>query len=343
MSLKATTPEGQASIDQINQIRQDVDLLRYVFALADAKWLILTAGILCGGLSLLHAKKTPNTYAAAVRTDMRDIRDPGGVKPDTRRMPEAIGMLEHGFVLETLKDNYTDVMLLRMKSHAFTRHFLDENNIYQYLFKEDWDQKTQSWRGDFVPDKGFAQKRFKAEMLTIVHDKTTDIIAVRMSYTNPKIASMLANKFVKDFNEFMRRDTLSESKRKINYIEKNLEHTQVIEIQKMLFRLMEAQTAAAMLANARQDYVLEVLDPAIPPLIPAAPNRKMSAILGGMGGMFLAVSGVIFLQIFGSLREGMQNYVIRSGRKPIAKRRWGIRAWLYKCYLAVLWIFRRRR
>jgi LPS O-antigen subunit length determinant protein (WzzB/FepE family) len=342
MLPEQTSVEATRSIDTIRKIEEDVDLLTYVYAVFDAKWFIFFIALICAGLSLLYAKSLPETYQGVVRVDIIDISDAGGIKPDSRLVPESIGLLEHGFVLRTRKDNYNQKILAYLRSRQYVRHFLDTYNIYKTIYAEHWSEEDPGWIGDFELDKGLAQKTFTADLLAIDYSIETDIVAVKIIHSDPVLAAQLANQYVQLFNEYMRDETLAKVQVKARYLQETLAQTKAIEIQQMLFRLMEAQTAKAMLANGRQEYILEVLDPAVRPYARFKPNRKQITILGGIAGALLAISLVISLEIAGKVAAALREYAIETQRQEVSQRRWSLRAWVLMLVAAIGSIFRRR-
>ena len=52
-----------------------------------------------------------------------------------------------------------------------------------------------------------------------------------------------------------------------------------------------------MLANVNEDFALEVIDPAVAPVIRDKPNRKLIVVLGVVYGMLLSTFVVILVQI----------------------------------------------
>jgi uncharacterized protein involved in exopolysaccharide biosynthesis len=64
-------------------------------------------------------------------------------------------------------------------------------------------------------------------------------------------------------------------------------------MQTIFYQLIEEQTKTIMLANVRQDYVLEVIDPAIVPEEEAQPRRALICVLTTLLGGFLAVIFVL--------------------------------------------------
>jgi uncharacterized protein involved in exopolysaccharide biosynthesis len=332
MTIESAPQEEISSVQEINDIKQDIDLLNYIYAIFDAKWFILFVAIITGGLSMLYALSLPETYQGVVRVDVIDISDPGGVRPDSRQMQESIGMLEYDFLLRAKKENYVQKVLAHLGSKQFTRRFLDSYNIYRYIYPQQWDNATSTWKDAFVLDKGLAQKTFKRNLIHIVHAPETDIVAIKVINSDPAIAAELSNLYVFAFNQYMRDQALAKVDRKFRYLEETLDQTRATEIQQMLFRLMEAQTAVAMLANGRKEYILEVLDPAVRPYTRHSPNRKLICILGAVAGVLLSTSLVIALTVLGRLKNALADYSSKTGRKPIAQRRWGLRAWLLKLF-----------
>jgi uncharacterized protein involved in exopolysaccharide biosynthesis len=332
MTIEKTSLEELGSVQEIDDIKQDIDLLNYIYAVFDAKWFIVFVAIITGGLSMLYALSLPETYQGVVRVDVIDISDPGGVRPDSRQMQESIGMLEYDFLLRAKKENYVQKVLAHLRSKQFTRRFLDSYNIYRYIYPQEWDNATSTWNGGFLLDKGLAQKTFMKDLIHIVHAPETDIVAVKVIAKDPAIAADLSNLYVYAFNQYMREQALAKVDSKFRYLEETLDQTGATEIQQMLFRLMEAQTAVAMLANGRNEYILEVLDPAVSPYSRYSPNRKLICILGAAAGVLLSTSLVMALTVLGRLKNALASYSAKTGRKPIAQRNWGLRALLLKLF-----------
>jgi hypothetical protein len=237
-----------------------------------------------------------------------DIEDPGGVSPDDRRASEVLTLVEHGFVMGTTHDNYNDVMLARLASRDFTMRFLDEHNVYRYFYPERWNQEEQRWENGFTPDRGEIFTRFRDEVRSIVINEETAIITVSMNWTDPPVARDWANQYVKSFNEFIRERTMSDVRRKQEYLENELRRADLMEMQKSIYRLIEAQTAIAMLANAREEYALEIIDPAALPYRSFTMSRKKRIVIGTVAGTLLAVFGVLAWVLLGGMLQTITQF-----------------------------------
>lgn len=271
----------------------ELDVIAYINALIDARWMLLLGAVLSAVLTGLWAYSKPYNFESGVKVSIVDIEDPGGVAPDDRRASEVLTLVEHGFVMGTTHDNYDDVMLARLGSRAFTMRFLEEHNVYRYFYPEQWLPQEQRFASSFKPDRGKVFTRFRDEVRALIRDEETDIITVSMKWPDPVVARDWANQYVRSFNEFIRERTMNDVRRKQKYLEQELRRSDVLEIQQSIYRLIEAQTAIAMLASAREDYALEIIDPAALPYRSFNMSRKKKVLLGTAAGTLLATFAVL--------------------------------------------------
>ncbi|MFK8040886.1 chain-length determining protein [Congregibacter sp.] len=284
----------------------NLDLMPFVNALIRAKWLLLAGLIIGASYGVYHSLTTPYSYVAGAKVSIVDIEDPGGVSPDDRRASEVLTLVEHGFVMGTTRDNYSEVMMARLRSRTFTLHFLNKHNIYRHFYPAQWSEETQSWKDGFTPDIGESFTRFRDEIRMITVDEETDIITVAMRWPEPVLPRDWSNLYVQTFNEYMRDRTKEEVNRKQAFLERTLRESDVVEIQKSIYRLIEAQTAIMMLANAREEYVLEIIDPAARPYRSVNMSRKKKVLVGGVVGLMLSTFAVLGIALLLQLWNSFQ-------------------------------------
>jgi uncharacterized protein involved in exopolysaccharide biosynthesis len=134
------------------------------------------------------------------------------------------------------------------------------------------------------PTAWYAVERFRKSVLTIREDKRTGVVTIGMDWTDPAVATRWANLFVAMANESIRTRTIEESSRNIKYLNEQISKTNVLEMQKVMYNLIEAETKKLMLANGRVEYAFKVIDPAVKPELRIAPKRTVMVIIGGMLG-----------------------------------------------------------
>lgn len=208
----------------------------------------------------------------------------------------------------TTRDNYNAVMMERLISRHFTMLFLDQFNLYRHFYPDHWDNEKEQWTTGFTPDRGLSYTRFRDEIRLIDHDELTDIITVSMRWPDAVLARDWANLYVKTFNEFIRQKTMREVERKQAFLRQELGSSDVVDIQQSIYRLIEAQTAIAMLANAREEYAVEIIDPAALPYKSFNLSRKRKVGLATIAGALLAAFAVMAFELLRSMLDTLLTY-----------------------------------
>jgi hypothetical protein len=274
-----------------------LDLMPYLNILISRWWVPLVAALAFGAMIAWKAYQSPYMYESTAKASIIDIEDPGGVSPDDRRASEVLTLVEHGFVMGTTYDNYNEVMLARLRSRQFLMRFIEEENIYRFYFPKKWDSEKGEWIDGFQPDRGLVLTAFRDEVRSIDVDEETDIVHVTMKWPDAPQARDWANAYVKSFNRYMRERTLGDVQKKHEFLREELRRAEVLEIQQSIYRLIEAQTAIEMLASARDEYVLEVIDPAALPYRSFNLSRKKKVLVGTVAGLMIGIFG-LFAWVF---------------------------------------------
>jgi len=146
---------------------------------------------------------------------------------------------------------------------------------------------------EFTPERGdppslwLAVSQFIETVLTIRDDPIEGTTTVAMNWTDPAVAARWANEFVALANELIRARALEEATKNIEYLNEQIESTNVVEVQRVMYSLIEEETKTLMLANARSEYAFRIVDPAVAPEVRSSPNRKLIVLSGGFLGLFL--------------------------------------------------------
>jgi hypothetical protein len=92
-------------------------------------------------------------------------------------------------------------------------------------------------------------------------------------------------------NARMRESAEAEADRTLQYLDGEISHTQAMEMQTVLYRLVATQLRKKLLAEVRDDYAFKVIDPATVPDYrrPDFPNRWLFMGLGAVLGLIAAL------------------------------------------------------
>jgi uncharacterized protein involved in exopolysaccharide biosynthesis len=179
-----------------------------------------------------------------------------------------------------------------IQSRAFTTRFIEDRQLLPVLFASRWDADRKAWKprwfgGD--PDLADAYEKFDRKIRGVSQDRRSGLVTLTVRWTDPELAAEWANDLVNRLNAEMRTRAVADSRRNIEYLEKQLAAAQVAAVRDSISRVIENEVRRSMLAAVRQDYAFRVIDPAVPLDEDefVSPNRKLL-----LAGSFVA--GLIF-------------------------------------------------
>ena len=179
-----------------------------------------------------------------------------------------------------------------LRSRRLAEEFIVRNKLLPVLFPTPGENATL-W---------FAVRRFKAQMVNVREDTRTELITVTMSAGDPDKAAEWANAYVALANELARTKAIDEASRNIAYLRTEIGKTEVAELQRVLYQLVESESKTLMLASARPQYAFTVIDPAVRPGMRDSPRRTVMALMGTFAGLLLGVAFVMARTLFARAR-----------------------------------------
>jgi uncharacterized protein involved in exopolysaccharide biosynthesis len=168
-----------------------------------------------------------------------------------------------------------------LRSRHLVEEFIRRNDLLPVLNNaQDAENSPTLWR---------TTDSFRRNILKINQDTRTGVIVVSISWTDPVAAADWANGLVALANEMIRERARQTAERNIKYLKKQIEQTPVLDMQRVMYNLVESETKTLMLANVREDFAFVVVDPAVPPEIRDSPKRTLIVIVGTLVGGFLGL------------------------------------------------------
>lgn len=267
-SARDTAPEG-------------FDLSTLVRVLMNYKLLIVAVTLLSVlGAIAIALTATPVFRAEAVVTDVRD-QSMGALSS----MASQLGGLASiaGVNLGSGDENRRESQAV-LNSRRLAEEFIKHRNLLPLLSAE----------GAAPPSLWEGVRRFRGRILVIRDDPRKSITTVAIEWRDAQQAASWANEYVVLANDLLRKQAMEDAKRNIDYLSKQIAQTNVVEIQRVMYNLVEAETKKLMLANARAEYAFKVVDPAVAPEIRIKPQRTvivmLGAVLGFLAGATLALA-----------------------------------------------------
>lgn len=258
------------------------------------KFLVITLSIVAGLIGVAVALLTEPIFRADVV--VTEVREAGLGSAVSGSMLGQLGGLASiaGFSIGGTA-NKTQINQAVLKSRYLVEQFIQHHNLIPTLFEDSSD--------DEEPTLWLAVRKFQGGILRISEDTRQGKTTITMDWKDPVVASEWANGFIALANDLIRKRALDEANRNVAYLQDQLEKTHIVELQRVMYNLIENETKTLMLANARVEYAFLVVDPATPPELRNSPNRRFIVLSSAAGGFFIALV-LVFLLDWWQRRKG---------------------------------------
>jgi capsular polysaccharide biosynthesis protein len=188
----------------------------------------------------------------------------------------------------------TGEALALLQSRQFIEEFVQNHNLMPVLYPDKWDARAGTWRAGLerppTPWKAF--KLFTSNILDVSQDKKTNLVSVRVDWSDRNAAAAWANDLVDMVNDRVRARAIADADHTIAYLEQELKNAEAVEIRSALFNMIESQLKVKAVATVRKQYVFQVLDPAAPADqdVRLRPHPGMYTVMGFLIGFILAAT-----------------------------------------------------
>jgi uncharacterized protein involved in exopolysaccharide biosynthesis len=257
---------------------QELDLPALVRVLWAYKYFIVGVTVAAGLVAVaLALTATPIYRAEVVVTEVRDdnMNAAASIASQLGGLASLAGMnLNSGS-----SDRNSKAVL---ESRRLAEEFAQRHDLQSLLLPDATD-----------PTLWFAVRKFREEVLSISFDTLKGTATIGMNWTDPSTAAQWANDYVHLANELVRGRAIDDASRNIAYLNNQIAETTVVELQRVVYNLIENETKALMLAKVRDEYAFAVVDPAVPPEVRSSPRRTLMVLLGlALGAALSAVFAV---------------------------------------------------
>jgi uncharacterized protein involved in exopolysaccharide biosynthesis len=302
----------EKNIQISNQYDDEIDLRELFTVLWAGKIKIVAITAIFAFASVIYALSLPNQYKATVMLVPSQSSSSG--------LSGALGQLGGlaslaGVSIGGGESNEAQLAQEIMKSWGFIEGFIADNNLAVEVYAaEDWDKESNKLQIDqdifdtttntWLVEDGSGQqgspsgwKLFKSfsGRLLVSEDKKSGLISVSIEYYSPQIAKRWLDLYISAINKHMQDRQILKVGRNIEYLEAQIEKTEIAGMQEVFYTIIEEQLKSKMLAEASPNYAFEAVSPSMVPQEKSQPKRALICILGVLLGGMLSVLMVLVL------------------------------------------------
>jgi uncharacterized protein involved in exopolysaccharide biosynthesis len=292
----------KSSIDQQAELfENDGMTFRELFAvLWKGKWLILLVTAIFSLTSAFYSLTLESIYRMETTLTSAGARTSGSALAGQLGGAAALIGIDLGSA--TGEDRIPNALTV-LQSRRFITNFVKGNDFVVALFAGIWDpetgtssvdpqiynQETGQWlRGTGLPTDLEIYRAFSS-LLNIDRDRSSGVITISINWRDPVVGTEWLNRLVQEINNQLKGADQAEANNAISFLRAQLQSTQLVEMQRVFYELIESQIRVTMLADVREEYIFQVIDPAVVPDERISPRRSVIVIVGSFAGGILAV------------------------------------------------------
>lgn len=282
-----------------------VDLVKFVRVLVGRKWTIMITTALFLGMGIAAAVLITPVYRSESVLAAVD-QDEEGLSISSM-MGQLGGLLPIGG-LTNQQSSSKEQALAILRGRSFTEGFIEDEGLMPVLFADRWDAQGQRWLAEDpadVPTLHDAYRLFDEDIRSVTDDSATGLVTLTIDWTDRELARDWAEKLVARLNDKIRLQVIREAESKIEYLNLELAKTSVVDLQQVIYRLMQTQISAITAANVNEQYAFRVLDhPAVSDEDDfVSPQRRLLVVAGLLIGFVIGVVLALLADFYRRYRD----------------------------------------
>jgi uncharacterized protein involved in exopolysaccharide biosynthesis len=255
------------------------DLVQFVFA---SKLLIVSGAVLGVALAATLSHFTTPVYRAYAVM----IRSDSGASSMQDALSGGLGQVAAFAGLSGRPARGEAEAGALLQSRDTIGSFIDSNNLVPLLLAGQWDATAKRWKKNDITEeerRQLAISVFTRRVLNVERERLTGIMTLTIDWRDRHQAADWANGLVATANALWRQQVIDEAAQSIQYLTRELENTNTLEVRDAVYRLIESSMKQRTVATVRRDLLFKVLDKARP-----LRNAGVGFVLGTIFGAFVA-------------------------------------------------------
>ena len=214
-----------------------------------------------------------------------------------------------GISLPSVETNLSDEAVEIIRTLSFFSKLVDSNDslIPNLIAAKKWDPMERKIKYDesiYVSDKDlwirevdFPKQKIPTyqeafaifkENFVVIKDKQTGFIRISFEHLSPDFSKQILDDIIVSINQQIKDREKEKAKRTLEYLNAEMQKTNLAEIKEVLSGLAQAEIQTISLAEATEDFVFKVLDEPYIPEEKSKPNRSLIVVLFSLLGVIFS-------------------------------------------------------
>lgn len=193
----------------------------------------------------------------------------------------------------SLKIDFLNDLDLLADFYAYKSYDNINNEIVYDSYKYDVENKKWLKPTLFSAIRSPTQEEILKEYdrnFVIKENKSNGTITITFEHVSPIFAQRFLHNYVKYLNDRVRKKDMMESRRSLDYLNDRASQENNSLVLNSISTVMEKNLQELVFAQAKEDYVYEILDRAFIPSKKSSPQRTLFAVFGSIIGFFISLA-----------------------------------------------------
>lgn len=291
-----------------------IDLGPVFDSILQKKYLILLVTTIFATFSVFYSLSLPNIYETNTKLKLSEDSSPSSALSNISSqfgglaslvgvsVPGGQGASKANYAIELMKSKdfikhinsfpgVTEKIIAVKTFDPVSEEIIYDENLYSSIQKK-WIRNPPSGR-PIIPSYLEVHKEVMKD-LSINASKKTGFITIAYKHESPIFAYEFISLITSEINKITKEKDLAESKSSLEYLYSQLNQVSEKDLRESINKLIEVQLNTNMLANLREEYLLESIDAVFIPEIKSGPQRSIICIIGTFLGFILSIFYVVF-------------------------------------------------
>lgn len=271
-----------------------------VVGLKGVVWIAVTA-LLLGAIAYVGSQFMDRAYISSVSMLSAQEDNDNTLARVTNQLGAVAGLLGVGAGAGGRRD--VNESLATLRSRLLVADFIKSENLLDDIIEILGPEQLEGL--DEEDRVQAAVTYFQNNIITVAYDTRSSLMVVSMTWVDRHRAAELANNYIVFANEAMRQRGIASARNRIAFLDKAAAEAATVELRQAIYRLVETQVNAEMMAATKPDYAFIVVDPAVPAGIDeyVRPQTWLMTIVAALVGAALAAALVLRRSGTGSSRR----------------------------------------
>ena len=292
----------------------DIYINDLVSVIWDNRFLVSIATFAFIFMSIIYALSLPNMYTSHVLLKPSDnnellsskigaystIAGIAGINLPGETVSKSQEAIERIKSIDFFSEEF--LPYVKLENLMAVRTWNQKENKISYN-KKIFDENSNEWVREVAYPKNkvpSSQEAFQEylKILSVTQDIKTSFVKISIKHQSPYVSKKWVDLIESNINKSMRDRDMEISKNSIDFLNKEIQKTNLQELKDSIATLLESQIKTLMIASVDEKYVFKTISSSVVSEEKSDPNRFLIVLLGLFIGFFVASISVISYYFF---------------------------------------------